>query len=198
MITVARASRTSWPSLLIATFLREVVRLHRDTAHPPDPFRHLFRASVVFGLIAVTRHDLVPLVLPPAAFLIWGHRNILSPRKSLALAVAATLPLAVWTLFSLVYYGFPWPNTAYAKLNTGIDRADLVLQGLRYVQVSFLQDPITPVVIVAALLVALFRAHHTAYRLVGLGVLLNLSYVVWIGGDFHGRPFLSRTRTSSR
>ena len=176
---------------LIATFLLEVVRLHRDTPRPANAFRHLFRASVVFGLIAVTRHDLVPLVLPPAVFLVWSHRSVLSARQSLALAVAATLPLAAWTLFSLVYYGFPWPNTAYAKLNTGIERADLVLQGLRYVQVSFQQDPITPVTIVAALLVTLFRARHTVYRFVGLGVLLNLSYVVWIGGDFMAGRFFS-------
>ncbi len=176
---------------LIATFLLQVVRLHRNTPHPPDTLRYLFRASVVFGLIAVTRHDLVPLVLPPAAFLVWSHRSVLSARKSFTLAVAATLPLAAWTLFSLVYYGFPWPNTAYAKLNTGIDRADLVVQGLRYVQVSFQQDPITPVTVVAALLVTLFRTRHTVYRFIGLGVLLNLSYVIWIGGDFMAGRFLS-------
>ena len=30
----------------------------------------------------------------------------------------------VWELFSLFYYGFLFPNTKYAKLNTGIDAAD--------------------------------------------------------------------------
>ena len=176
---------------LITTFLLEVVRLYRDTPHRPNTFRTLLYLSVVFGLIAVTRHDLVPLMLPSAVFLVWTYRSVLAARRWLALAVIAALPLAAWTLFSLVYYGFPWPNTAYAKLNTGIDRADLVLQGLRYVYVSFLQDPITPVAIVAALLVTLFRARHTVYRFVGLGILLNLAYVVWIGGDFMAGRFLS-------
>ena len=176
---------------LITTFLLQLVRLHRDAPHPTDAFRGLFHASVVFGLIAVTRHDLVPLMLPPAASLVWTHRSVLSARRSLALAVTAALPLAAWTLFSLLYYGFPWPNTAYAKLNTGIDRADLVLQGLRYVQVSFLQDPITPVAIVAALLITLFRALHSVYRFVVLGMVLNLGYVVWIGGDFMAGRFIS-------
>ena len=168
---------------LITTLLLQLVRLHRDTSQPRNAFRGLLHICVVFGLIAVTRHDLVPLMLPPAAFLVWSHRSVLSARRSLALAVAAVLPLAAWTLFSLVYYGFPWPNTAYAKLNTGIDRADLVLQGLRYLYVSFLHDPITPAAIVAALLVTQFRARHTVYRFVGLGIVLNLSYIVWIGGD---------------
>ena len=176
---------------LITTFLLQVVRLERDTPPPPNTFGLLLHASVVFGLVAVTRHDLVPLLLPPAVFLAWTHRGVLSARQVLALAVAAAVPLAAWTLFSLVYYGFPWPNTAYAKLNTGIDRADLVLQGLRYVQVSFQQDPVTPVTIVAALLVTVFRARHTVYRFVGLGIVLNLAYVVWIGGDFMAGRFLS-------
>ena len=176
---------------LITNFLLQVARLERGTPPPPSTFRLLLHASVVFGLVSVTRHDLVPLLLPPAAFLVCRHRNVLSVRRSLALAVAAALPLAAWTLFSLVYYGFPWPNTAYAKLNTGIDRADLVLQGLRYIQVSFQWDTITPVTIVAALLITLFRARLTVYRFVALGVGLNLAYVVWIGGDFMGGRFLS-------
>ena len=176
---------------LITTFLHQLVRLQHDSSHPRDPFRNLFLASVALGLTAVTRHDLVPLLLPPAAFLVWTHRSALSARRTLALAGAATLPLAAWTLFSLVYYGFPFPNTAYAKLNTGIDRVDLVIQGLRYIQASLLIDAVTPVVVVAALVVTLFKTSQTAYKFVGLGIAINLFYVVWIGGDFMTGRFLS-------
>ena len=176
---------------LITTFLHQLVRLQYGSSHPRNTFRSLLLASVALGLIAVTRHDLVLLMLPPAAFLAWTHRCALSARRTLALAGAATLPLAAWTLFSLAYYGFPWPNTAYAKLNTGIDRVDLVLQGLRYVQASLLIDLITPVVVVAALVLTLFKASHTAYSFVGLGIVINLAYVVWIGGDFMTGRFLS-------
>ena len=34
------------------------------------------------------------------------------------------LPLLAWELFSLLFYGFPFPNTYYAKLNTGIPKAE--------------------------------------------------------------------------
>jgi hypothetical protein len=45
---------------------------------------------------------------------------------------SALLPAVLWTLFALVYYGFPFPNTAYAKLAMGIDPADLRTQGALY------------------------------------------------------------------
>ena len=139
---------------LITYFLLQTVRLHRDALEPPEVTRTLFRLCLAFGLISVTRHDLVLLLLPPAAFAVWSHRRLMITAPSwFSLAAAAFVPLAAWTLFSLVYYGFPWPNTAYAKLNTGIARADLVLQGLRYLYAGMLQDAITLPIIGAALVV---------------------------------------------
>ena len=148
---------------LITYFLLQIVRLHRDALHPREATRSLTRLCMAFGLIAVTRHDLVLLVLPPAVFAVWSCRPRLTVRQWLTLGSAAVAPLAVWTLFSLVYYGFPWPNTAYAKLNTGIARADLVLQGFRYLYVAIVQDAITLLIIGAALVVTCFRTclRHT-------------------------------------
>ena len=168
--------------------LLQVVRLERVPL--PDVTRTLTRLCLMFGLIAVTRHDLVLLVFPPAAFAVWRHRHLITARSWLSLASAACLPLTAWTLFALFYYGFPWPNTAYAKLDTGIDRTDLVVQGLRYLQVAFLQDAVTPVIIAAALITCL-RSRFAASRFVGAGVLLNLIYVVSVGGDFMLGRFLS-------
>ena len=101
------------------------------------------------------------------------------------------MPLAAWTSFSRLYYGFPWPNTAYAKLNTGIDRADLVRQGLDYLFSATLHDTITLAVIAVALLVNHCTARHALFRFVGYGIVLNLVYVVCIGGDFMQGRFLS-------
>ena len=177
---------------LITYFLLQTVRLHRDALEPPEVTRTLFRLCLAFGLISVTRHDLVLLLLPPAAFAVWSHRRLMITAPSwFSLAAAAFVPLAAWTLFSLVYYGFPWPNTAYAKLNTGIARADLVLQGLRYLYVGMLQDAITLPIIGAALVVPSFSTRPAACRFVGAGIVLNLVYVVSVGGDFMLGRFLS-------
>ena len=175
---------------LLTWFLLQIARLYRDNPMKEAATRALGSLCVAFGLLVITRHDLVLLVAPPAAYVVWDHRRLLSVRTWCVLGAAALLPLAAWTLFSLVYYGFPWPNTAYAKLNTGLDRAPLVVQGFRYVYVSLLQDPITPLTIVAGLVISLV-ARRPAYRFVGLGMVLNLFYVVWIGGDFMTGRFLS-------
>ena len=169
---------------LITYFLLQLIPLSRYGLHAQAANRALFRLSLAFGLILVTRHDLLLLVLPPAAFAVWSHRRLLSMRNGILLGLVVLLPLVAWTLFSLLYYGFPWPNTAYAKLNTGMDRALLVAQGFRYLQVALLQDLLTPVVIAAGLAISQLSPRHQVYRFVGLGIALNLAYIVWIGGDF--------------
>ena len=175
---------------LITYFLLQLALLPRDVLRPSATFPPLIRLCLAFGLIAVTRHDLIPLIVLPAGFLLWRHRRLPSHRQWWVLAAAALLPLMAWTLFSLAYYGFPWPNTAYAKLNTGVDRADLAAQGLNYLHAAILDDAITPATIVISLLIVCFSA-STVYRFVGVGILLNVAYVVSIGGDYMLGRFLS-------
>jgi arabinofuranosyltransferase len=103
--------------------------------------------------------------------------------------VTGLLPIACWEVFSLVYYGFPFPNTAYAKLGAGIPRSMLVPQGLSYVIHAVRIDPLTPTVIGAALASAF--AFGRGRRPVAVGIAAYLGYVVWIGGDFMAGRFLS-------
>ena len=175
---------------LITYFLLQLTLLPRDVLSPGATFRSLIRLCLAFGLIAVTRHDLVPLMVVPTGFVLWRHRRLPSHRQWWILAAVTLFPLVAWTLFSLVYYGFPWPNTAYAKLNTGVDRADLLANGLIYLRMAILHDAITPATIVTSLLVVCYCA-STVYRFAGLGILLNVAYVVWIGGDYMLGRFLS-------
>ena len=176
---------------LLTYFFLQIVRLYRDGLPERAAISALGRLCLMFGLIALTRHDLVLLLLPPAAFVVWDHRRLLSIPTYCTLAVVALLPLATWTLFSLIYYGFPWPNTAYAKLNTGVDRADVALQGFRYLLAAILQDAVTPLIIVAALVITYSIVRHRAYKFIAAGVILNLIYVVLIGGDYMLGRFLS-------
>jgi len=93
------------------------------------------------------------------------------------------VPAVAWTLFSLVYYGFPFPNTAYAKLATGIDSSELRAQGLLYLLDSLDRDPITLTTIaIAAVIAAVQRT--VAARVFAAGIILYVWYIVSIGGDF--------------
>jgi arabinofuranosyltransferase len=136
------------------------------------------------SLLALTRLDLVLLVLPALGWMVarggW--------RQWRPLLVAAT-PLLAWETFAIVYFGFPLPNTAYAKLGTGIATADLARQGWWYLEASLRRDPLTIAVLAAGLALALARGDR-ARRLGAAGVLLYLAYVVRIGGDFMQGRFL--------
>jgi arabinofuranosyltransferase len=96
----------------------------------------------------------------------------------------------LWELFSLFYYGFPLPNTAYAKLSTGIPVADYTAQGLRYLANSLYLDPLTLLIVVLAVPCAISSGNGRS-RALAIGVALHLIYVVRVGGDFMSGRFLT-------
>jgi len=105
--------------LVAATWL---VHLRPRPADERAP-RRLGLVALGTALVALNRLDAVLLVAPALAVSGWRSlraRGLLASSNALA---AGLLPLAAWELFSFVYYGFPFPNTAYAKLETGLGRA---------------------------------------------------------------------------
>ncbi len=106
------------------------------------------------------------------------------------LAIVGLSPFLGWTLFSLLYYGFPFPNTAYAKLGTGIDRLQLMAKGLVYLMNSLRLDPLTLPTIGSAIILGL-KDQRPIFRWLAVGLLLQVFYLVMIGGDFMSGRFLS-------
>ena len=154
---------------------------------PTSGTRRLTWLCTITSLIYLTRPDGVLLVLPLLALAAW------ETRRPAAIAVAAgigALPAIAWTLFALLYYGFPFPNTAYAKLAMGIDRSELRAQGLLYLLDSIDRDPISLTTIALGAAVAAFQRTAAARALAG-GILLYLVYVVSIGGDFMAGRFIA-------
>jgi arabinofuranosyltransferase len=142
-----------------------------------------------FGFLLVCRHDLLTLTLP-VILLVWWQRRHLPARNVYLPMLAGVSPFIAWSIFSLIYYGFPFPNTAYAKLHTGIPRGELWRQGVNYFASSLQNDPVTVVTITVAV-IALAAARNRYSAAVAAGVLLNLIYVVNVGGDFMQGRFLS-------
>lgn len=154
--------------------------------------RRLFLLSGCAGLAVLNRVDLALLLGPgiiTALLQAWRIRRY-PLRIALAALAAGFLPFVIWELFSLVYYGALVPNTAVAKLQSGIPAAALARQGLHYLANSMRLDPLTIPIIVAALLVALIRRCRWSIA-AALGMVLYLAYVVRIGGDFMSGRFLS-------
>ncbi len=154
----------------------------QDLAQQPRPLA----LALIAGLTATNRMDALLLVLP---VLIAALRS-LSWRGRLATCILGFSPFLAWEAFAIVYYGFPFPNSAYAKLATGIPRIDLIRQGLHYFGNSLWIDPVTLVAVGAgALFVARRRVLEEMLLMTGVG--LYVAYVLWIGGDFMSGRFLA-------
>jgi arabinofuranosyltransferase len=150
------------------------------------PARRLTVLALLALLLYLTRPDAVLLVAP---LVIVACRRLPVRAVARALAIGA-LPALAWTLFALVYYGFPFPNTAYAKLGMHIPRGELWRQGALYLVDSLDRDPLTLVTIAFATVVG-FTQRSAVTRAWAAGVALYLLYVVSIGGDFMAGRFLA-------
>lgn len=138
------------------------------------------------ALLVLNRLDLALIVGPALAVATWR----LPWRQALTTVVPALVPLVLWHLFALVYYGAPFPNTAYAKLQTGIAHSALMMQGLLYLLDSLNTDPVTLLVIACAVAATATGGTRRDWPLMA-GVVLYLAYIVNIGGDFMTGRFLS-------
>jgi len=158
------------------------------------PYRRLGLLTGLASLALIARSDNLFLVAPALAFelgrLARDHGVLHAIRRSIPWVALGLAPLLLWELFSLFYYGFPLPNTAYAKLATGIPTTEYAAQGLRFLQNSLSLDPLTLLVTVLALVLGLARGDGVN-RALAIGVVLHLVYVVRAGGDFMSGRFLT-------
>jgi arabinofuranosyltransferase len=143
--------------------------------------------SLSVAAVFLTRNDLV-LCLTPVIFYVFLRAKSLKLSYWPAIAIGC-IPIMAWLGFSILYYGFPFPNTAYAKLGNGIDQMDLIAQGRFYFLDSLIWDPITLIVIVLGFVIAL-RSTRLIQAL-ALGVFAYLLYILIIGGDFMSGRFFS-------
>ncbi|TCV88120.1 glycosyltransferase family 39 protein [Sulfurirhabdus autotrophica] len=148
--------------------------------------RWLFLLSLIAGFAVLNRMDSSLLYAPALIFVLFRHLSW----RTLALLFAGFVPFLLWEIFSLIYYGSLVPNTAFAKLGTGVWALKLLEQGLGYLMGSLSADPVTLITILLATLgIAVFRAWHLLPLLAG--ILLYMVYALKVGGDFMGGRFLS-------
>ncbi|MBI5604259.1 MAG: hypothetical protein HY879_12985 [Deltaproteobacteria bacterium] len=152
---------------------------------PAKP-KNLFWVTLTASFGMINRLDLFLIFLPSLIHF------FLKVKKSLAwpMILLGLLPFFFWEVFSLFYYGFPFPNTAYAKLNTGLPQYELARQGLYYLLNSFSLDPLTLITIFGAMVIYIFTDDRSHLPLV-IGIALYLAYLVSIGGDFMSGRFLT-------
>ena len=152
-----------------------------------DASRRLMHVTLIASALYLTRPDLILLVAPALTMACLDVGAIARLPRPLLIG---GLPALAWTIFSLVYYGFPFPNTAYAKLMTGIPASERWWQGLLYFVDSIDRDPTTMLAIGWSVIVAIASGDRVARTIVS-GLVVYLLYVVSVGGDFMAGRFLS-------
>lgn len=205
------ARRDGFAALGVLTLLLSKAFLDYSASGLENPLTHLLLVlffiafiekqssplSIAFlaSLLALNRQDAILFVLPALVYLsVPQDLSCLTRRKMNFAALRGLflgfLPLLLWEAFSLFYYGFPVPNTYYAKLGAGIPQRELLAQGPVYFLDSLQRDPLTLTVIAAGLLLALWRG-QIRERLLAFGSVLYLAYVLSIGGDFMSGRFFT-------
>jgi len=149
--------------------------------------RSILILALLTALSGVDRLDTLVFYLPALLVLFWQNPN--KTRTLLTLGLGF-LPLIAWELFSLFYYGFPFPNTAYAKINTNIPVSSLVMHGMHYYRNSLTVDPITLLTIFTTAGLGLGNKNKQ-HRLIIAGMLIYLIYTIFIGGIFMSGRFFS-------
>lgn len=205
---VARASVAGFAAIVGLCFARYFIDF--STSGLENPLTHLllglfawvlvtrpvsrgsiFWLAAIGGLISLNRLDATLLYAPALAFaIVRGKRAGVSSRRLVLPLLLAFAPLAAWEVFALIYYGFPFPNTAYAKLGTGIAAWESVAQGLVYLLDTAMRDPATITLLFGAAGVVATTREPVPMALVA-GALLYVGYVIWVGGDFMAGRFLT-------
>lgn len=151
------------------------------------PGRRLTALWGLASLVYLARPDTVLIVAPLLLVETFRVRRVPVAARAVALGL---LPAVAWTAFAIVYYGFPFPNTAYAKLGMDINQSQLWKQGVVYAIDVIDRDPVTPVIIAFALVMAV-AAGRAGARALAAGIALYLVYIASIGGDFMSGRFFA-------
>ncbi|GHO88673.1 hypothetical protein [Dictyobacter formicarum] len=151
-----------------------------------DKKRYVLWMSLLGCAMILNRMDTVLLFIPTLAWTLWQRRSW----RTLRTMALSFIPFLVWEAFSLFYYGFLFPNTAYAKLNTGVPGNELFAQGIGYLISSFTFDPVLFLVITAGILFVVVRRDWKSMPLL-IGLVLYMIYTVKVGGDFMAGRFLT-------
>lgn len=207
-LVVFKLAATRWQGLLAVGFLcLSTAFMDYATSGLENPLSHLLLAfllwlllrgnekdrtwltwlAFVAGLAAFNRLDTILFYAPALAFVWWQYKDRWWATGRIALGF---VPLIAWELFSLVYYGFPFPNTYYAKEHNFVPLLQEAWVGLNYHLFTLLFDPITWLIILSGLAAAAWLRQWKPIA-IAIGISLYLLYILQIGGDFMGGRFLS-------
>jgi arabinofuranosyltransferase len=149
----------------------------------------LGRITLLFSLLVLTRHDLSLVGILPLLDTMAKR----SEKGDWLKASPGFLPIIIWEIFSVIYYGALVPNTAFAKLPIDYSKSILLGKGLEYLLDAVNREPLTVIVILLGFGSGLLIRTKT-HIMTALSIATYCTYVICVGGDFmvsrfFGPPF---------
>jgi len=144
----------------------------------------LGRTTLLFSLLVMTRHDLCLVGIIPLLDVMAKR----SEKGDWLKAFPGLLPIIIWELFSIVYYGSLVPNTAAAKLPIDYPKVILLSKGFEYIFDTLDREPLTILTITFGLLAPLVIKARTNF-ITAASIALYCCYVIVVGGDFMAGRF---------
>ncbi|MBO6112981.1 MAG: hypothetical protein J6P45_08045 [Lachnospiraceae bacterium] len=170
-------------------FLISALFLWQYYTHDKFEKKQLLALAFTFAGIALVRMDLVLMFIPMIVWVFLLKREKTTFLQAVGITFAGLSPFILWELFSLFYYGFPVPNTAYVKIGTGISSLEYFKHGVLYAWYTALDDIVVLIVPLIFIVITLI-VRKEKYILTSAGIVLYGLYVLRIGGDFMmGRHF---------
>lgn len=144
--------------------------------------RRMWLTPLLFGIGSLTRPDAVPVFLAVSLHALVVSWRQTSPRETMVRALRWSLIYLALTvpyyLLRYDYYGWPLPNTAYAKVGSGIAQ---YRRGVQYI-LDYAQEYGLVLWILPALWLLAVRRDR-ARDFVALLLAAHLGFVVLVGGD---------------
>lgn len=145
--------------------------------------KDLFFMGLMVGLTGVTRMDAVLFFVIPVCWAYLFKRKNCSFIKCVGIGMAALSPFIMWEIFSVLYYGFFIPNTAFAKLSTGISHVEYFERGIHFVKISCLYDVFLAIIPIVYMILCIWN-RNLKRVLSAVSIIMYFGYVLYIGGDF--------------
>ncbi|MGD0337842.1 MAG: hypothetical protein ABSB78_03540 [Bacteroidota bacterium] len=156
---------------------------------------NIFILVFIASLAFVNRADIIIIFLPAIVHAVWMGTKRYNWRV-MSIVLYGFLPAILWLLFSMIYYGFPFPNSAYAKaFVNGIDFIDKLKRGIRYYRNSVFWDTLSHFVLLGSIVLSIRKKWSRSLMILS-GVIIYIGYVVLVAasathmsGRFFALPF---------
>lgn len=168
-------------------FMLGAIFINMYTSTEEWSYRKIIGLVLIDSCLLLTRMDMAILFFAPTAYICLFQRKNKSFMKLILAGITGLLPFIAWLLFSLWYYGVPFPTTYYAKLNTNIPFLDICKYGVLYLIINLLVDILFGAILIFTI-VQLVKRGAIKHKIFAISIVFRLIYLITIGGDFmYGR-----------